>query len=177
MTKAERRALQEQQRAAKLAARATAGGEAGGSSSGRGNAGSPSTPRRSNRSAEGAPRGSPAAPSRGARDRDSRAGTASVVSEATAAGVERRGGVGLRIFSHFGLQKPVSVAKGDIHPEILRLALQFSQFKITGANARCIATLRAFQVVGDLFCCYVGMNLTVITDGSAGNSGLCHSTE
>ena len=53
----------------------------------------------------------------------------------------------LRIFSHFGLPKPVSVVKGDIHPTILRLALQFSNFKITGANARCIATLSAFKTV------------------------------
>ena len=54
---------------------------------------------------------------------------------------------GPRIFSHFGLPKPVSIAKGDIHPAILRLALQFSNFKITGANARCIATLTAFKTV------------------------------
>lgn len=55
---------------------------------------------------------------------------------------------GLRIFSHFGLPKSVShVAKGDIHPAIVRLGLQFSEFKISGANARCIATLTAFKTV------------------------------
>lgn len=54
---------------------------------------------------------------------------------------------GLLIFSHFGLPKPVNAAKGDIHPAIARLALQFSTFKITGANARCIATLTAFKTV------------------------------
>ena len=54
---------------------------------------------------------------------------------------------GLLIFSHFGLPKPVSSAKGDIHPVIVRTALQFSSFKITGANARCIATLTAFKTV------------------------------
>jgi translation initiation factor eIF-2B subunit delta len=54
----------------------------------------------------------------------------------------------LRIFSHFGLPKPVShVGKGDIHPAIVRLGLQFSTFKISGANARCIATLTAFKTV------------------------------
>lgn len=53
---------------------------------------------------------------------------------------------GLRIFSHFGLTKAVS-GKGDIHPAIVRLALQFSEFKISGANARCIATLTAFKTV------------------------------
>lgn len=54
---------------------------------------------------------------------------------------------GLRIFAHFGLPKPASIAKGEIHPTIVRLALQFSNFKITGANARCIATLTAFKTV------------------------------
>jgi|ERR1700722_2950275 len=54
---------------------------------------------------------------------------------------------GLRIFSHFGLQKPVISVKGDIHPAIIRLGLQFSEFKICGANARCIATLIAFKTV------------------------------
>lgn len=34
-----------------------------------------------------------------------------------------------------------------IHPAIQRLALQFSEFKITGANARCIATLTALKSV------------------------------
>lgn len=53
----------------------------------------------------------------------------------------------LRIFTHFGLPKPVSHVKGDIHPAILRLGLLFSEFKICGANARCIATLTAFKSV------------------------------
>lgn len=53
----------------------------------------------------------------------------------------------LRIFSHFGLPKPVSHVKGDIHPAIIRLGLLFSEFKICGANARCIATLTAFKSV------------------------------
>lgn len=57
---------------------------------------------------------------------------------------------GLRIFSHFGLPKPAGhTAKGDIHPAIIRLGLLFSEFKICGANARCIATLTAFKTV----CC------------------------
>lgn len=60
---------------------------------------------------------------------------------------------GLRIFAHFGLPKPVSVAKGEIHPAIVRLALQFANFKIVGANARCIATLTAFKTVRHLVDC------------------------
>ncbi|TRM68435.1 hypothetical protein BD626DRAFT_395712 [Schizophyllum amplum] len=55
---------------------------------------------------------------------------------------------GLRIFSHFGLPKsPGHQIKGDIHPAIIRLGLLFSEFKISGANARCIATLTAFKAV------------------------------
>ncbi|KAJ3806919.1 translation initiation factor eIF2B delta subunit [Lentinula aff. lateritia] len=55
---------------------------------------------------------------------------------------------GLRIFSHFGLPKtPGHQIKGDIHPTIVKLGLQFSEFKICGANARCIATLTAFKTV------------------------------
>ncbi|KAF8974659.1 translation initiation factor eIF2B delta subunit [Flammula alnicola] len=58
---------------------------------------------------------------------------------------------GLRIFSHFGQPKPVGhTVKGDIHPAIIRLGLLFSEFKICGANARCIAMLTAFkQVIQD----------------------------
>lgn len=54
---------------------------------------------------------------------------------------------GLRIFSHFGQPKSVALVKGDIHPSIIRLGLLFSEFKIAGANARCIATLTAFKQV------------------------------
>ncbi|KAJ7904252.1 eukaryotic translation initiation factor 2B delta subunit [Mycena olivaceomarginata] len=53
----------------------------------------------------------------------------------------------LRIFLAFGLTKHGHGVKGDIHPCIIRLALQFSEFRICGANARCIATLTAFKTV------------------------------
>ncbi|KDR79202.1 hypothetical protein GALMADRAFT_243105 [Galerina marginata CBS 339.88] len=58
---------------------------------------------------------------------------------------------GLRIFSHFGQPKPVGHSvKGNIHPAIIRLGLLFSEFKICGANPRCIAMLTAFkQVIQD----------------------------
>ncbi|KAJ3548099.1 hypothetical protein NM688_g5336 [Phlebia brevispora] len=132
MTKAERRELQERQRAAKQAAKAS--GEASGSSAKTAaktapqGSGSTSTPRRGTRQAENAPRSAPAAPRAvvSARTAGSVAGD-SVATAPTRGG--GGGGGGLRIFSHFGLQKP------------------FAQFKITGANARCIATLRAFQTV------------------------------
>lgn len=35
----------------------------------------------------------------------------------------------------------------NIHPSIIRLALQYAEFKIVGANARCIAMLEAFKDV------------------------------
>lgn len=55
---------------------------------------------------------------------------------------------GLRIFSHFALQKPVvHVAKGNVHPAIVHLGLMFAEFRICGANARCIATLSVFRRV------------------------------
>lgn len=55
---------------------------------------------------------------------------------------------GLRIFSHFGQPKPIGhTVKGDIHPAIIRLGLMFSEFKICGSNARCIAMLTAFKQV------------------------------
>jgi translation initiation factor eIF-2B subunit delta len=56
----------------------------------------------------------------------------------------------LKIFSHFGLTKRApTVVKPDvvIHPAIIRLGLQFSEFSIVGSNARCIATLTAFKKV------------------------------
>ncbi|KAF8511186.1 eukaryotic translation initiation factor 2B delta subunit [Gautieria morchelliformis] len=56
---------------------------------------------------------------------------------------------GLRIFSHFGLPKHTghSNMKGPLHPAVFRLGLQFSEFKIVGANARCIATLNSFKTI------------------------------
>lgn len=57
----------------------------------------------------------------------------------------------LRIFSHFADPKVhpsvTNKTKNLIHPVIARLALQFSSFRICGANARCIATLSAFKIV------------------------------
>lgn len=53
-----------------------------------------------------------------------------------------------QIFSHFGAPKHTPTAiKGNIHPAIVSLGAKFGAFKITGANARCIATMTAFQKV------------------------------
>ncbi|KAI0356545.1 eukaryotic translation initiation factor 2B delta subunit [Trametes cingulata] len=143
MTKAERRELQEKQRAAK-AAKAAANG-VNGKPAGK--------PKDQTASAGGAPKQKPsraaepqakaAAPAGARAAEKAKAGQASVATDSMAKNQAR----GLLIFSHFGLPKPVSAAKGDIHPAIARLALQFSTFKITGANARCIATLTAFKTV------------------------------
>ncbi|KAG9103204.1 hypothetical protein FRC06_011793 [Ceratobasidium sp. 370] len=54
----------------------------------------------------------------------------------------------LRIFSHFGARGHLGQKiKGEIHPSIIRLGLLFAEYKITGANARCIAALTAFKTV------------------------------
>ncbi|KAI9067658.1 eukaryotic translation initiation factor 2B delta subunit [Trametes sanguinea] len=142
MTKAERRELQERQRAAK-AAKAAANGAPGKpaakpkESAPSGSAAKPKPNRASDAPAR------PAAPAAARAAEKAKAGQATVTTDAMARNQAR----GLLIFSHFGLPKPVSAAKGDIHPAIVRLALQFSTFKITGANARCIATLTAFKTI------------------------------
>ncbi|PCH41356.1 eukaryotic translation initiation factor 2B delta subunit [Wolfiporia cocos MD-104 SS10] len=136
MTKAERRELQEKQRAAKAEKAESSSGPSGKQTSNK-TVTAPATPQTPSQKKTGkapeTPRPSPAViPARQTKDApDASANKAR----------------GLRIFAHFGLPKPVSVAKGEIHPTIVRLALQFSNFKITGANARCIATLTAFKTV------------------------------
>ncbi|KAI0722152.1 eukaryotic translation initiation factor 2B delta subunit [Cerioporus squamosus] len=143
MTKQERRELQERQRAAKAAKTATTG------ANGKPQGGKPANQ----------PAAAGGAPSRKAgrvSDAASKlpsAGLAKAIEKAKAGQpsatdqLAKNQARGLLIFSHFGLPKPVSTAKGDIHPVIARTALQFSSFKITGANARCIATLTAFKTV------------------------------
>ncbi|BGO97040.1 Translation initiation factor eIF-2B subunit delta [Rhodotorula toruloides] len=58
----------------------------------------------------------------------------------------------LQPFLHLDLPLPSSslshsskLNTANIHPSILRLALEYSEFKIVGANARCIAMLEAFK--------------------------------
>lgn len=148
MTKAERRELQEKQRAAKLLQKQNTGAAAPAAG---GSAAPPATPKAKQ----------PTTPSRRVFPGDNIGGAASrtsVQKDATANGAagidDGTGGMsrGLRIFSHFGLPKPVGHSvKGDIHPAIVRLGLLFSEFRICGSNARCIATLLAFKKV----CCLV----------------------
>jgi len=142
MTKAERRELQERQRAAKIAQKTP-------TTSGAINA----TPSKSKL---------PLTPSQKKPLGDVHGGGTAIKSSqvkdpnaniASSAGPDdgmggRNVSRGLRIFSHFGLSKSIGHAiKGDIHPAIIRLRLLFSDFRICGANARCIATLTAFKTV------------------------------
>ncbi|KIM45866.1 hypothetical protein M413DRAFT_16687 [Hebeloma cylindrosporum] len=150
MTKAERRELQEKQRAAKAALKSQPQQQqgktqakphqqaAGGPAPGQPKAKAPPTPLKKTFASEvtGAKQSASKDPVSGAIGEDASAKQASH---------------GLRIFSHFGQPKPVGhTVKGDIHPAIIRLGLLFSEFKICGANARCIAMLLAFkQVIQD----------------------------
>lgn len=124
MTKAERRELQEKQRAAKAALKAQGGA---------GQSKAAATPQKKAQPGETSKHGA-------LTGKD----TATVMDNAAGGQSVSRS---LRIFKHFGLPKPVSQVKGDIHPAIVRLGLLFSEFKICGANARCIATLSAFKTV------------------------------
>ncbi|KAL0949872.1 hypothetical protein HGRIS_009905 [Hohenbuehelia grisea] len=155
MTKAQRRELQERQRAAKQALKDQQA--AGGPSA-------PKTPSKSTKpqppsgpvSSPGGPPRVGASTNRRSSDAGRVHGYSGSISHGRFGGADGASAVGdedpsrsrgLRIFLHFGLPKVKGVVKGDIHPAIARLGLQFSEFKICGANARCIATLTAFKSV------------------------------
>ncbi|KAG5644590.1 hypothetical protein DXG03_008164 [Asterophora parasitica] len=139
MTKAERRELQERQRAAKLAQKSAAPT----SNAGKDTAPKPpKTPTTPSQKKSGDASGSGAA--KAALAKDAATNAAAAAEDLGVKSLSR----GLRIFSHFGLPKPLGHSiKGDIHPAIIRLGLLFSEFRICGANARCIATLTAFKTV------------------------------
>jgi len=146
MTKAERRELQERQRAAKAANKAAApGAQIDGPAAKPQHSTAPASshPKKSGRGGESPvqTRGPLVAGSSGPPNKSAKE------SKATAEEAAERSR-GLRIFSHFALQKPPGhVAKGNAHPAIVRLGLMFAEFKICGANARCIATLSVFKRV------------------------------
>ncbi|GAA5909860.1 hypothetical protein JCM6882_002034 [Rhodosporidiobolus microsporus] len=73
----------------------------------------------------------------------------------------------LQPFLHLDLPLPSSSlshsaksSTANIHPSILRLALQYSEFKVVGANARCIAMLEAFK---DIISSYTPPPQTTLT--------------
>ncbi|KAI9507708.1 IF-2B-domain-containing protein [Russula earlei] len=149
MTKAERREVQERQRAAK-AAKVTASGPQSGGPLAKPQHPSSSTssqPKKTGRGSESPvqSRASTAAGSSGLPNKSTKESKAAAATAEEDAAVRSRG---LRIFSHFALQKPTGhIAKGNVHPAIVRLGLMFAEFKICGANARCIATLSVFKRV------------------------------
>lgn len=61
----------------------------------------------------------------------------------------------LQLFLHLdspsttsSLSHSSKASTSNIHPSIIKLALQYAEFRIVGANARCIAMLEAFKDVG-----------------------------
>ncbi|GAA5971939.1 hypothetical protein JCM21900_003955 [Sporobolomyces salmonicolor] len=73
----------------------------------------------------------------------------------------------LQPFLHLDLPMPSSslshslgASTAGIHPSIIRLALQYSEFKVVGANARCIAMLEAFK---DIIASYTPPPQTTLT--------------
>jgi translation initiation factor eIF-2B subunit delta len=146
LTKAERRELQERQRAAKAA---QTGGSVVKQQQQQPTAPASSHPKKSGKGSErpvqgkGSLAAGPSGPPTKST-KDSKPAAAAAAAAEEAAGRSR----GLRIFSHFALQKSVGhVTKGDVHPAIVRLGLMFAEFKICGANARSIATLSVFKRV------------------------------
>ena len=162
MTKAERRELQERQRAAKAAKAAETGPQTSGPSAKSPTAPASSHPKKGGGGKESPvlTRGSPAAGPSAPPNKSTKESKAAAAAEEAA---ERSRG--LRIFSHFALQKSAGhVAKGGVHLAIVHLGLMFAEFKICGANARCIATLSVFKRVR-LSPCHVGVATLISTLG------------
>lgn len=170
MTKAERRDLQEKQRAAKLLQKEQQqkpGGPAAATATGSTSKAKPlpAIPNAQKRPQSAAPAGRSSDAHVG-RSQDAASKDSASAACADDTSEKSRG---LRIFSHFGLPKPQGhVVKGDIHPAIVRLGLQFSEFKICGANARCIATLTAFQTASVPFFFVSGSFAFLIVMGLGG---------
>jgi translation initiation factor eIF-2B subunit delta len=154
MTKAERRELQERQRAAKLAQKSASGAQTGGSAQAAGQASAGTSKPSHPGAGPSKAKQTPPTPSEKKKFEANRPRSSSVRDPKAltdAENEERLVSRGLRIFHHFGLPKHIGYSiKGDIHPAIIRLGLLFSEFKICGSNARCIATLTAFKKVGCL---------------------------
>ncbi|KAL1925469.1 uncharacterized protein VTP21DRAFT_352 [Calcarisporiella thermophila] len=119
MTKAERRALQEKQRAEKAARKAATAQQPVGQ-----------------KSAAIKPPTKPGASSEQAKP-----------TKAKTASVKQEDETEVSLFSHLEIPKGPNTSNlaEDLHPAVVSLGLQFAQFKICGSNARCIATLTAFK--------------------------------
>ncbi|KAG0232905.1 hypothetical protein BGW42_007814 [Actinomortierella wolfii] len=148
MTKAERRELQEKQRAAKAAARAAAGlppqGGGGGGAGGAGGGskkGTPSTPQSSSTFSPN--------PSKQLATSFPGAETEKAIAAAESSQAKKREKLTKEIglFAHLDPPKFANTASApkELHPAVVNVGLQMAQFKICGANARCVATLNAFR--------------------------------
>lgn len=183
MTKAERRELQEKQRAAKATAKASgstsqtnkppskqpeSGGEKLSGKQGGKQGSGPSTQSQTQHQR----RGSRVSGISGEIPRPGGGLGGNIASDLASRSINPRG---VRIFSHFGLQQKSGTSKGLIHPVIVRVGLLFSDFQITGANARCLATLIAFKHVRSFS--VLELHLPLWTDRDPGYSRLHHSPE
>jgi translation initiation factor eIF-2B subunit delta len=146
MSKADRRELQEKQRAAKLAKGKGKGGGGVGAPGGKPPSGKPSL---GGAGGKGTPRG---AGGRGANTGRSAHGDAA---PAKKLGMQRPiVQKQVPLFSHLpqyeaegSLSRNVGFSKNEIHPAILKLGLKYEARLICGANARCVAMLIAFKEV------------------------------
>lgn len=151
MTKAERREQQEAQRAAKAAAKSAA---------------QPAASHKRNASASGKGTAPPAGtPKKSGKESTTKPGKGEPKEALHPSAQPDETPRGLRIFSHFGAPKPPIITKGDIHPAVIRLGLQFAEFKVTGANARCIAMLSAFKTVRLFILVVLPLSLTHRSQG------------
>ncbi|KAH8356301.1 hypothetical protein KR200_006550, partial [Drosophila serrata] len=129
LTKAERRAIQEAQRAAKAQGQAK-------------------KPQPGGRAPAAAP---PSKELKRESSSPAKAATSSSPSKASAAGVPQ-GECRVRLFNHLVCAKGDSQFINDplVHPSIARLGVQYAKRTVVGSNARCIAFLHALrQVVHD----------------------------
>lgn len=153
LTKAERRELQEKQRAAKVAATASGGST------------------KPNNAQKPPPKSAQGQNAKVSTPASGGGGNLAASAGAAAAGVKKTAKSGkevevpfvdkavdlevhrrhqTRIFTHFVGKREGGLGagiKGEIHPAIIRLGRQFADMQIVGANARCIATLVAFKTV------------------------------
>lgn len=178
MTKAERRELQERQRAAKAA---NAGGAPAGAKPPKPQKpqqqqqqqqGQQSKPQSQQQQSSSAPSQQQKPAAKPGAKQAAAAKPAPVAPTAYAPAPDR----GTRIFEHFGQPKHAGTLRshiknlGDIHPAILKLGLQFADFKMTGANARTLATLQALKIVSTVRCV-----LDLSKDAFAGHPRVQHA--
>ncbi|GAA5852745.1 hypothetical protein JCM8547_002613 [Rhodosporidiobolus lusitaniae] len=104
------------------------------------------------RDASGGSQGSKSAGPSAAKQSGDAAASSSSTSAAPPSSIHGGEADTLQPFLHLDLPVPSSSlshssksSTSNIHPSIIRLALQYSEFKVVGANARCIAMVEAFK--------------------------------